>query len=58
MRGKKVTISVLVPEPIIEKRKTLAAGRGRTKSAYIRQILRRYIRCVETKKGPDREEMD
>ena len=49
MRTKKVSVSVLLPETINEKIKEFAARSGRTRSAYIRQILRRYIRYMETK---------
>lgn len=58
MRGNKVTVSVLLPEAINEKLKTLAAANGRTKSAYIRQILRRYLRYLEAESGTERAEMD
>ena len=42
MRTKKVSVSVLLPETVNEKIKEFAARSGRTRSAYIRQILRRY----------------
>ena len=58
MRGNKVTVSVLLPEAINEKLKTLAAENGRTKSAYIRQILRRYLRYLETESDAEKAEMD
>ena len=58
MRTKKVSVSVLLPETVNEKIKEFATRSGRTRSAYIRQILRRYIRYMETKDDPDAGEMD
>ena len=58
MRTKKVSVSVLLPETVNEKIKEFAARSGRTRSAYIRQILRRYIRYMETRDDPDAGEMD
>ena len=58
MRGKKVTVSVLVPAEINEKLVALAAANSRSKSAYIRQILRRYLRYLEAESAADRAEMD
>ena len=58
MRGKKVTVSVLLSWELNEKLKALAAGCGRTRSAYIRQILRRYLRYVETRDDPEGPRVD
>lgn len=58
MQENKVTVSVLLPEAINEKLKTLAAANGRTKSAYIRQILRRYLHYLEAKSDAEKAEMD
>lgn len=58
MRTKKVSVSVLLPETINEKIKEFAARSGRTRSAYIRQILRRYIRYMETKDDADATAVD
>ena len=58
MRTKKVSVSVLLPETVNEKIKEFTARSGRTRSAYIRQILRRYIRYMETRDDPDAGEMD
>ena len=58
MRTKKISVSVLLPEAVNEKIKEFAARSGRTRSAYIRQILRRYIRYMETRHDPDAGEMD
>ena len=58
MRTKKVSVSVLLPETVNEKIKEFAARSGRTRSAYIRQILRRYIRYMETKDDADATAVD
>ena len=58
MRTKKVSVSVLLPETVNEKIKEFAARSGRTRSAYIRQILRRYIRYMETKEDADATAVD
>ena len=58
MRTKKVSVSVLLPEMVNEKIKEFAARSGRTRSAYIRQILRRYIRYMETKDDADATAVD
>ena len=58
MRTKKVSVSVLLPETVNEKIKEFAARSGRTRSAYIRQILRRYIRYMETKDNSDATAVD
>ena len=49
MREKKVPVSVLLPEHVDNCIKELAKESGRTKSAYIRQILRRYKEYIETR---------
>ena len=58
MRTKKVSVSVLLPETVNEKIKEFAARSGRTRSAYIRQILRRYIRYMDTKDDADATAVD
>ena len=58
MRTKKVSVSVLLSETVNEKIKEFAARSGRTRSAYIRQILRRYIRYMETKDDADATAVD
>ena len=58
MPTKKVSVSVLLPETVNEKIKEFAARSGRTRSAYIRQILRRYIRYMETKDDADATAVD
>ena len=58
MRTKKVSVSVLLPETVNEKIKEFAARSGRTRSAYIREILRRYIRYMETKDDADATAVD
>ena len=58
MRTKKVSVSVLLPKTVNEKIKEFAARSGRTRSAYIRQILRRYIRYMETKDDADATAVD
>ena len=58
MRTKKLSVSVLLPETVNEKIKEFAARSGRTRSAYIRQILRRYIRYMETKDDADATAVD
>ena len=58
MRTKKVSVSVLLPETVNEKIKEFAARSGRTRSAYIRQTLRRYIRYMETKDDADATAVD
>ena len=58
MRTKKVSVSVLLPEMVNEKIKEFAARSGRTRSACIRQILRRYIRYMETKDDADATAVD
>lgn len=58
MHTKKISVSVLIPEHINEKIKELAKTSHRTKSAYIRQILRRYVEYVETRDDPDAKPVD
>ena len=58
MRTKKVSVSVLLSETVNEKIKEFATRSGRTRSAYIRQILRRYIRYMETKDNSDATAVD
>ena len=53
MRRKKKAVTVLMPEELCALLTALARDRGRTRSAYIRQILRRYIRYMETRDDPD-----
>ena len=53
MRREKVSISILVPRELKEQLTALAAESGRTRAAYIRQILRRYLQYLETKDDPD-----
>ena len=52
MRREKVSISILVPRELKEQLTALAAESGRTRAAYIRQILRRYLQYLETKDDP------
>ena len=58
MGTKKVPISLLLPEHINEKLKELAKASHRTRSAYIRQILRRYMQYVETRDNPEAKPVD
>ena len=58
MSGEKVSVSVVLTEEINEKLKELARRSRRSKSAYIRQILRRYIQYVETRDDPSAEKVD
>ena len=52
MNRKKVTVSIVLPEEIDEKLRRLAWESHRTRSAYIRQILRKYVQYMETKDDP------
>lgn len=52
MTEKKVQGGILAPEHINETLKIMAGKTHRTKSAYIRQILRRYVECLEKKEEP------
>ena len=58
MRRERVSISLLVPRELREKLTALAAESGRTRAAYIRQILRRYLQYLETKDDPDAPRVD
>ena len=58
MHRKKVSVSIVLTEEISEKLAMLAQRSGRSRSAYIRQILRRYIQYVETKDTPNAEKVD
>ena len=58
MSGEKISVSVVLIEEINEKLKELARRSRRSKSAYIRQILRRYIQYVETRDDPSAEKVD
>ena len=58
MREKKVPVSVLLPEHVDNCIKKLAKESGRTKSAYIRQILRRYKEYIETRDDPEAKPVD
>ena len=51
-RGPKKTVSMLLPMKVYEPLKALADADGRPLSAYIRQILRRYIRYMQTHQEP------
>ena len=55
MGRKKVPVNVLLPEEMNEKIKNLATEVRRSRSAYIRQILRRYLQYVETRDDPSAE---
>ena len=57
MRKNKISVSIMLPEEVKDKLKALAMSSGRSKSAYIRQILRRYIQYVETKDTPNAEKV-
>lgn len=58
MDRKKVSISLLLPEAMDEQIKKLAADTHRSKSGYIRQILRRYLRYLETKENLTADPVD
>ena len=55
MHGKKVAVSVLLTEEMAEKVGRLAKESHRSRSAYMRQVLRKYIQCMETKDDPEAE---
>ena len=55
MTEKKVPVGVLLPEYVNEKLKVMAEKTHRTKSAYIRQILRRYVEYLEKKEDPKKK---
>ena len=48
----KSTVTILMPDDLKEQLTALAAESGRTRAAYIRQILRRYLQYLETKDDP------
>ena len=58
MRRNKKTVTVLMPQELWDALTKFAQDRGRTRSACIRQILRRYLRYMETRDDPDAGEMD
>ena len=58
MNRKKVTVSIVLPEEIDEKLRRLAWESHRTRSAYIRQILRKYVQYMETKDDPHAKPMN
>lgn len=58
MDRKKVSISFLLPEDMDERIKKLASDTHRSKSGYIRQILRRYLRYLDAKKDPGADPID
>ena len=53
MYRKKVTVSLLMTEEMNERFRELARKSGRSKSAYIRQVLRRYIEYLDTRDNPN-----
>ena len=58
MRRNKKTVTVLMPQELWDALTKFAQDRCRTRSACIRQILRRYLRYMETRDDPDAGEMD
>ena len=58
MRKKKISVSISLTEEVNDTIKLLAKNSGRSKSAYIRQVLRRYIQYVETKDSPNAQPVD
>ena len=54
----KSTITILMPEELKAQLTALAAASSRNRSAYVRQILRRYIQYMETKNNPDGPAVD
>ena len=58
MKRKKVLVSVMLPEELEQKLRSLALESKRPRSAYIRQILRKHIQYVETKDDPEAEPVD
>ena len=48
----KSAVTILMPDELKEQLTVLAAESGRTRAAYIRQILRRYLQYLETKDDP------
>ena len=55
MYRKKVAVSLLMTEEMNERFRELARKSGRSKSAYIRQVLRRYIEYLDTRDDPNAE---
>lgn len=58
MNRKKIPVSVMLPEEIDQKLRRLAWESHRTRSAYIRQILRKYVQYMETKDNPNAKPMN
>ena len=58
MHRKKVSVSIVLTEDVNEKLKELARRSRKSKSAYIRQVLRRYTQYIETKDDPNAEKVD
>lgn len=58
MNRKKVPVSVMLPEEIDQKLRRLAWESHRTRSAYICQILRKYVQYMETKDNPHAKPMN
>ena len=58
MPSEKVSISLLVRKEEDQRLRALAALCGRTKSAYIRQIIRRYFRYLDTWDSPEGPAVD
>ena len=58
MSEKKVHISLILPVELNERFKVLAAESYRTKSAYIRQVLRRYLQYLDHLETGDEAEID
>ena len=54
----KSTVTILMPDDLKEQLTAQAAKHGRTRAAYIRQILRRYLQYLETKDDPDAPQVD
>lgn len=53
MYRKKVTVSILITEEMNERLKALAQGSRKSKAAYIRQILWRYVEYLDTRDDPN-----
>ena len=58
MRERKVQVSVALPEHVDSCITAMAEKAGLRKSAYIRQILRRYVQYVETRDDPTAPPVD
>lgn len=54
----KSTVTILMPDDLKEQLTAQAAKHGRTRAAYIRQILRRYLQYLETRDDPDGPQVD